>query len=104
MRATGDIDIGPDIDTLEIKLGKVRNARARSVTSSEATISYLAPDSDACTVEYSTSAAWGTGIQVSDGGGDRVRNVNLTGLTSGQDYYYRVLCAVEQPRGTFRTE
>ena len=104
MRATGETDIGPNIDTLEIKLGKVRNARARSITSTEATISYLAPDSDACTVEYGTSAAWGTGIQVSDGGGDRVRNVNLTGLTAAQDYYYRVLCTVEQPSGTFRTE
>jgi hypothetical protein len=101
--ATNGQDIGPDIDTLEVKLGKVRNARARAVTPTAATISYLAPDSDACTVEYSTSSQWGTGTQVPDGGGDRVRNVDLSGLTPNTDYYYRVLCAVEQPSGSFRS-
>ena len=66
-------------------------------------MSYLAPDFDACTVEYGTSPAWGTGSRALDAAGDRVRNVELSGLTPATDYHYRVLCAVEQPAGSFRT-
>jgi hypothetical protein len=97
-------DMGVDVDVLDSKIGTVSNVRVRSVTSTSAIVSYLAPDSFACTVEYSTSPTWGTGTRaLDDGSVDRVRNVSLSGLTPGTDYKYRVLCAVEQPSGTFRT-
>jgi hypothetical protein len=102
-RASHGGDIGVDMETLEMKLGTVKNARVRSVTTNSAIVSYLAPDSDACTVEYGTSPIWGTGSRTLDAGGDRVRNVELSGLTPSTDYHYRVLCAVEQPSGSFRT-
>lgn len=102
-RGSDDKNVGADIDAIDAAIGKVKNTRARAITASTATISYTAPDSDACTVEYSTSATWGTGSRTSDGGGDRVRNVDLSGLSSATGYYYRVLCAAEQPNGTFTT-
>jgi hypothetical protein len=101
--ATDGLDIGADIDAVEVARGVVSNIRVRSITSNSAIISYLAPDSDACTVEYSTSATWGTGSREADGGGDRVRNVSLSSLSTGTLYHYRVLCAAEQPSGSFVT-
>ncbi len=101
--ASDGLDIGPDIDELEVQRGVVSNVRPRIIADTTATISYMAPDTDACTVEHSTSATWGTGTRTGDGGGARVRNVNLTGLNSGTLYYFRVLCRTEQPNGTFVT-
>jgi len=102
-RASDDMDAGVDMDALEAAQGRVSNARAWGLTASAANIAYLAPDSAACTVEYGTAATWGTGTRVSDSGGDRARNVPLSGLARGTLYHYRVLCAVEQPAGSFRT-
>ncbi|MDX2153917.1 MAG: hypothetical protein SFV54_24465 [Bryobacteraceae bacterium] len=100
---TDNRDLGVNIDLLEQSLGRVRNLRARSVTSGSAVVSYLAPDSAACTVEYGVSPTWGIGSRVADGGGPRVRNVPLAPLTPGTLYHYRVLCEAEQPSGWFRT-
>lgn len=102
-RASDGRDVGVDMDLLEAAQGKVSNVRVHSLNPTSATLAYLAPDSAACTVEYGASATWGTGTRVSDGGGHRARNVPLTGLSSHSLYHYRVLCAVEQPSGTFLT-
>jgi hypothetical protein len=95
---------GANLRELEARQGKVLNARVRRVTNDSAIVSYYAPDSAACTVEYGTSTAWGTGTRVSDGGGNRVRNVTLPGLPQATSYHARVLCAVEQYALELRTE
>jgi len=102
-RGTDEREVGADIDLMEAKQGRVKNARAVEITSTSAVIAYLAPDEAACTVEYGPSATWGTGTRVGDGGGRRDRAVHLTGLTPSSVYYYRILCSVEQPDGIFRT-
>jgi len=102
--ASDGLDIGVDVDELDVQRGVVSNFRVRSIATTTATVSYLAPDSDACIVEHSTSATWGTGTRTGDGGGDRVRNVDLTSLTTGTLYYVRALCRTEQPNGTFTTQ
>ena len=94
---------GVDHDQLEAEQGKVSNPRVRRISSTSTIVSYYAPDAKACTVEYGTPATWGTGTRVSDGGGHRNRSVTLNGLTQGTEYNYRVLCAVEQPSGVFKT-
>jgi hypothetical protein len=102
-RGSDDKDLGADTDVIDGAVGKVKNVRVREISSSGATLSYTAPDTDACTVEYGPSAAWGSGSRSSDGGGDRGHNFTLGGLSGGTTYYYRVLCAAEQPSGSFQT-
>ncbi|MGH9628422.1 MAG: fibronectin type III domain-containing protein [Bryobacteraceae bacterium] len=94
---------GADIGAIEAAHGKVQDVRVREITAGSATVSYLAPDAQSCTVEFSENAAWGTGTRISDGGGNRVRNMVLNSLAPGKKYHYRILCAVEQPSGTFST-
>jgi hypothetical protein len=91
-------------DPLDNALGKVKSVSASGVSASGATINYTAPDSAACTVEYGTSATWGTGARSADGGGAVSRSVALAGLSGSTTYNYRVLCAAEQPYGTFLTD
>jgi hypothetical protein len=102
--ATDGVDAGVDVDLLESKMGRVKHTRVRAVSSASATISYLAPDAEACIVETGTAPVWGSGTRQADGGGDRVRNVSISGLNAGTKYHYRVLCAVEQPSGDFTTQ
>ena len=102
-QGSDNTNVGADADAIGAAVGKVKNARVREISSSDATVSYTAPDADACTVEYGPSAVWGTGSRSSDWGGERARNVTLGGLSGGTTYYYRVLCAAEQPSGSFRT-
>jgi hypothetical protein len=102
-RGSDDTNVGADADALDRAVGKVKNVHVREISSSGAALSYTAPDTDACTVEYGPSAAWGTGSRFSDWGGDRARNVTLGGLSGARTYYYRVLCAAEQPSGNIQT-
>jgi hypothetical protein len=86
---------------LAARQGRVLNAEAEAVGAGSAVIRYLAPDSKACSVEFGPSAVWGTGRRVSDGGGARQREVRLTNLSPGLRMHYRILCAAEQPSGSF---
>ncbi len=101
--ATDGRDVGADVDLVEATQGRVSNLRVSGIATDEATVSYLAPDADVCTVEVSTSETWGTGARTGDGGGDRVRNVEVGSLTTDTVYNVRVLCMAEQPSTTFRT-
>lgn len=100
-------DIGANIDALEAAQGKtiLIGVPASSITTTSATVVFVAPDAQGCPVDYSSTdpTAIGSFTRVSDAGGVSERNVALTGLTTGTIYYYRVNCAVEQPTGQFRT-
>ena len=96
------LDAGANIDILESAQGKVRNVRLQSGTTS-ATLSYIAPDSAACFVDYGTDPLWSAHTRVSDNGGLVTRSISFTGLSAGTLYYYRVECASEQPQGSFVT-
>jgi hypothetical protein len=60
---------------------------------------YVAGDVIACIRRISTNVH----IDARGAGGGWKQQVELTGLQSGTVYYYRVLCAVQQPAGTFTT-
>jgi hypothetical protein len=98
---------GANIQTVQDTRGEVQDVRVRENQAGAAVISYLSPDTNACTVEYSTSELWGTGQRIDDGGGDRVRNVQLSGLSRGATYHYRIYCGTPQdhtythPNGSF---
>ncbi len=76
-----------------------------SITPTGATVVFIAPDSQACPVDYSTSdpTLVNSFTRVSDTGTTVARNVSITGLSSGQTVYYRIDCAAQQPTGEFRT-
>lgn len=85
--------VGADPDVIKAAYGTVYNLRALSITSSGATVAYTAPDAtNACTVEYGTSATPGTGTRVTDTPTSRFRSKALTGLTTGTLYHFRVYC------------
>ncbi len=102
-RASDGRDPGVIHDELEAAQGQVHNARIRNVTGTSATVSYTAPDADACSVDYGLTPAWGAGQRVSDGGGVRWRSVDLSGLTPGTVYHVKLLCPTEQRELSFRT-
>ena len=105
--ATDLKDVGADIDALEAAQGAVvlNGVPNSSITSSSAVVVFVAPDSAGCSVDYSATDANVASqfTRVSDAGGTRTRNINLTGLSSRTVYYYRVNCAVQQPNGEFMT-
>jgi hypothetical protein len=101
--STDGLDIGVNIDQLEQHQGKVSNVRALGSTSTSTTIALYAPDSNACSVDWGSSAFYsgsGSWTRVSGSGGQRVQTVALTGLPAHGLVYYRVNCAVQQPTGS----
>lgn len=96
-------DLGADMDLIEAAQGKVRNVREIEISGSSARISFLAPDEFGCAVDYSQSRSFTTFTRKPNPGGTRIQTVLLDNLTAGQQYFYRVLCAVEQPSGSFTT-
>lgn len=85
---------GVDIEKLESSLGIVSHIAA-TASGTSATISYLAPDARACTIDFSGNAgkSW---QRKTDNGGDVKRSVTLTGLTPDTPYQYRLLCYFDQ--------
>jgi hypothetical protein len=100
-------DLGADIDALNAAQGRVSavGVPEPQLTATSATIAFYAPDSVGCPVDFSNSdpTVISNFTRIPDPGGPRSRTVQLTGLTSGTFYYFRVNCAVHQPVGKFRT-
>ena len=90
---------GADVDKLEADLGIVSHITPQLSGTTEI-LSYLAPDSRACSVDISgdNGATW---TRTSDSGGDRQRSVSLTRLSPGVPYQYRVLCYFDQTQDWF---
>jgi hypothetical protein len=73
-RATDGLQLGADIDALQVAQGKVKGAYfVNGVTKR---VSYTAPDAGVCSTKASNSII--TGSWIPDGGGDRVRNTTVT--------------------------
>lgn len=97
--------IGADIDKIENAEGLVNSVGVNSITSSAATVSFVAPDSQACSVDYAPSSDVITSFTRAADSGTAAgpRNVSLSGLSSHTVYHFRINCAVEQPSGQFVT-
>lgn len=78
-----------------------------SITTNSAIVSFVAPDSLACPVDWSASAFPASGVtptRAADAGtAAGPRSVSLTSLPGATLINFRVQCAVEQPVGTFTT-
>ena len=98
------LNVGADQDVIRAATGESYNLRALSITSSGATVYWTAPDATtACTIEYGTSATYGTGARVTDTPTSRFRSKALTGLTTGTLYYFRTMCAGQIASSSFTT-
>lgn len=108
LRASDGSSVGADIDALEAAQGKVTliGVGNSSLTTSAATVTFVAPDAQACPVDFSSTdpTLVNSFTRVSDPGGSSVRNLPLTSLSPRTTYYYRINCAVQQPTGIFRTK
>lgn len=80
---------GADVDAITAAYGTVYNLRVvpSTITSSQATISYTAPSSAACTIRIPGKS------DVVDAGGSRFRNTVFSGLSSATAYTATVYCA-----------
>lgn len=97
--STDGSDIGVNQDQLEQHQGKVSNVRAYGLTSTSATVAFYAPDSFACSVDWTTNsfATW-TRVTGSAGSPDvRVQAVPLSGLPSHGLVMARINCQVSEP-------
>jgi hypothetical protein len=88
----------------------VSNVHVSALSATTANVTWLAPDSFACSLDYGTnnftggSGSWTRAGSTATGpGGVRVQTASLTGLTAGTSYNFRVNCAVMQPTGAFQT-
>jgi hypothetical protein len=105
-------DVGADIDVLQAAQGKVSNVQVPSplIGTTTATITWLAPDSYACSVDYGTanfiagSGSWTRVTSTATGpGGPREQTATLSSLPANSQIVYRINCAIMQPTGTFNT-
>ncbi len=101
--ASDNREVGVVYDELEPRVGAVKDAGVSLVGRTAAIVQYTAPDGAACTVEFGTSPAAGSGARIKDQGGTRQRRVVLSPLAPATSYYYRIMCATIQPVGTFTT-
>jgi hypothetical protein len=95
--------VGVNLNELQAAQGYVTLVGA-AIKGTEAAINFVAPDSQACSVDYSSTDpnVIEAATRVTDLGSSRVRVVNLTGLRHNTNYYFRINCATQQPMGTFK--
>lgn len=92
--ASDGLSQGADIDVLNAAQGAVLNVRALKISGAW-NISFFAPNTAGCPVEWSTSSTLASPTLVSNAGGSRIQNVPLSGLPGiGTEVYYRVDCPV----------
>jgi hypothetical protein len=105
--ATDRGDIGANVEALAVAQGSVSQPNITVIAATTVSISFVAPDAFGCAVDWSTDG-FSTFHRVANAGGSRLQNVTLgadgTPLTTKTPYSYRVLCAVNQPQGSFTTK
>lgn len=101
-RAPDGGDMGANIDLLNVAQGAVLGPHVFGVTSSAATVGFIAPDAVGCPVDWSLNS-FVTFTRVANAGGARVQNVALTGLPGASNVQGRINCQVIQPLVTILT-
>lgn len=98
--STDGKDLGPDYGAVDVAQGVVSGVVATSISATAEDITFTAPDTTGCPVDYSTDnfATW---TRVANAGGARAQTVHLTGLATTTAYKARVDCQVQQPVVSF---
>src|SRR5690348_782541 len=94
---TNGIAVGVDLNELQTAQGYVTLIGVVA-DSTSAIINFVAPDSQGCPVDYSSSdsSVMTDFTRVPDLGRDRMRSVNIAGLEPNKVYYFRVNCATQR--------
>jgi len=102
-KATDSTDLGIDQNSLDVAQGNVFNVHTSAETSTSFKVSWLAPDSFACGVDYATSD-FSTGSVIptrvsstSASFNPRSQSATISGIAAHSNVWYRVNCAVQQP-------
>jgi len=101
--ATDGLAVGADQDAIDVARGVVRLPGFTALSGSGASVQIYAPDAVGCPVDWSTSSSFSSFARIPNGGGARVQPISITGLSGKTTYFYRVLCQVQQPQGSFTT-
>ncbi len=107
---SGDAGVSMDVLNTDQGLLAIVGVPSQAITTSAATISYVAPNSGTCYIDYSSTDTnvIASFTRKTDSAIGRVRNTLLSGLSSGTTYYYRVECQgnarLSQRTGQFRTQ
>jgi hypothetical protein len=109
-KSTDGKDIGADINAIDAAEGKLQSVSipASLLTSNSAAVTFVAPDAQACPVDYAVFDPADPYLvnsfqRVTDAALTRNRSVSLTGLVSKTVYRVRINCAAFQPILIFRT-
>jgi hypothetical protein len=101
-------NVGADMNELLAAMGTVQDSGASMITPTSAVIQFVAPDAQACPVDYAPFDPLDPNLmtytRVSDLGGTGSRAVKLDGLQSHMVYAYRINCSTMQPSGQFVTQ
>jgi hypothetical protein len=105
LQATDVTDIGVNQEALDAAQGVVYNPRKLSITQSSASIYFSQADGVGCPVDFSTNPGFAgfVRLQSTNTGEPYGWHSDLASLSSNTRYYYRILCAVQQPTGNFVT-
>ena len=101
-RASTGLSVGANLDTLAAEQGQVLNVRAISVNRDSAVLGFVAPDAEGCPVDWSVNGS-ASATRVTNLGGARSQQVELSDLPSDSEISARILCRSAQPLVTFRT-
>lgn len=96
---------GADVEGLRDAMGLVTSLDVDTSLETTITLTYQAPDSAACYVDFGLDKLFWTDEfdRLSDGGGAVNRQVDLIDLNGETTYHFRVLCSSDQLRGVFTT-
>ena len=101
--APDGLDEGANTQTLAVAQGQVSQVRTQAITATSATVTFFAPDTFGCSVDYGTDPSFATYTRVPNAGGSRTQNVVLGPLVTKTQYFYRVNCQTQRPTGLFVT-
>lgn len=98
--------VGADMNALRDAQGFVTFNGVNNIGTTSATISYVAPDSQSCSIDLSTTDpnVINSFNRNEVGGTSKYRNAVIVGLAAHTTYYGRVNCQVDQPLFSFRTK
>jgi hypothetical protein len=101
--ALDGLDEGANTLVLAVAQGQVSSVRTIGIATTTSTVTFTAPDTNGCSVDFGTDPNFGSYTRVLNAGGARNQSVVLSPLVTRTQYFYRVNCQTLRPTGNFVT-